>query len=71
MINILDALCVFCDYNGSNYWQKGTHNKYCPFFIVGGVQDREQELMPAIKTHWEYYRLMHSPGIDTSQYYKE
>jgi len=52
----LDSPCVFCDYNGRGYWQKETHNKYCPFYKVGGVEDRENKLRDIVKRHYEYYK---------------
>jgi len=41
MDNFFDAPCKFCGYNGEGYWQKGTHNKDCPFRNIGGIEDRK------------------------------
>lgn len=39
-MNILDAPCVFCGYNGRDYWQVGTHDKDCIFHDFGGDANR-------------------------------
>ena len=44
MKKILEAPCICCGYNGSGYWQKETHNYYCPFYDVGGVKDRAEKI---------------------------
>lgn len=44
MDNFLDSPCVCCGYNGQGYWQKKTHNYYCPFHDIGGVEDRIKKL---------------------------
>jgi hypothetical protein len=41
---LLAAKCVFCGYNGQNYWQGGTHNENCPWYTVGGAHERMQAL---------------------------
>ena len=38
--NLFDAPCVFCGYNGPNYYQAGTHDKKCPWHRVGGYDER-------------------------------
>ena len=40
----LEAPCVFCGYNGTDYWQAGTHNADCPIGEIGGRSDREAGL---------------------------
>ena len=40
MKNILDAPCKWCGYNGSGYWQAGTHKPECPFYRIGGARER-------------------------------
>jgi hypothetical protein len=39
---ILEAPCIFCGYNGSGYWQLHTHKKSCPFFEIGGKEERSE-----------------------------
>ena len=34
--------CVFCGYNGSNYWSRFTHSEKCPFYNIGGMLERLQ-----------------------------
>lgn len=46
---ILDAPCVFCGYNGSGYWQSGTHSKDCPFHEVGGDASRADHIVSLAK----------------------
>lgn len=41
---MLDAPCIFCDYIGVGYWQKGTHAKDCRWHSVGGYADRHRAL---------------------------
>ena len=50
MNDILDAPCVFCGYNGRGYWQKGTHNKHCPWCELGGGAERAKALRGVIGT---------------------
>jgi hypothetical protein len=40
----LEAPCVWCGYNGPDYWQSGTHAYECPCFKVGGMIAREEML---------------------------
>jgi len=42
--NPLEPPCAFCGYNGREYWQKQTHSKDCPFYSVGGEEDRRAQL---------------------------
>ena len=36
----LDAPCRWCGYNGSGYWQSGTHADGCPWHHIGGELQR-------------------------------
>lgn len=36
----LDAPCAFCGYNGDGYWQRETHTRECPWYYVGGRDER-------------------------------
>lgn len=60
---ILDAPCIFCGYNGPNYWQPHTHNKSCPFFEIGGDREREHALVVfARKGLLTYNKAIHADG---------
>lgn len=32
--------CVHCGYNGAGFFQTGTHAKECPFYLIGGREER-------------------------------
>lgn len=40
MYCIWRAPCVFCGYDGPNFFQVGSHPKTCPFHDIGGVDER-------------------------------
>lgn len=48
--HLLQAPCMFCDYNGASYWQSGSHKGDCPWFTVGGINDRIAGLENALRT---------------------
>lgn len=48
--DLLEAPCVFCGYNGRGYWQSTTHDKECPWFMLGGYEERKQSLRKTIKS---------------------
>ena len=35
----LSAPCTWCGYNGSGYWQRGSHKPDCPWYQIGGCVD--------------------------------
>lgn len=37
---LLQAPCLFCQYNGQGYWQSGSHPASCPWSTVGGIDSR-------------------------------
>lgn len=39
--------CIFCGYAGSGYYQTGTHAPSCPWYMVGGWEERAKRL-PAV-----------------------
>jgi hypothetical protein len=45
-VDPLSAPCIWCGYNGENYWQLGAHPNSCPWSDVGGEQTR-RALLPA------------------------
>ena len=38
--DLLGAPCLFCGYNGANYWQTASHAQLCPWYHVGGSYER-------------------------------
>lgn len=42
--NLLWAPCVFCGYIGDKYWQPLSHAKDCPWYTVGGEQERQNRV---------------------------
>jgi hypothetical protein len=45
---LINAPCPFCTYNGPGYFQKGTHASACPYYSVGGKEQRISFLAPFI-----------------------
>lgn len=39
--DITTAPCIFCGYSGARYWQRHSHSIDCPWYEVGGAQERE------------------------------
>ena len=37
---LLEAPCLFCGYKGQGYFQTGTHSEDCPWYGVGGLEER-------------------------------
>lgn len=46
---VLDAPCVFCEYDGSRYWNAHSHDKDCPFYRVIGKGSRRAAFKNAIR----------------------
>jgi hypothetical protein len=42
--SLLYALCVFCGYSSRGYYQEGTHHVLCPWYKVGGLEQRKKDL---------------------------
>ena len=42
------APCVFCGYNGAGFYQAGTHAKDCPWYTVGGGEERSVMLRKVV-----------------------
>lgn len=42
--SLLDAPCLWCGYNGSGYYQAGTHDQSCIWRDVGGERERIDRL---------------------------
>lgn len=40
ILSLLEGPCIFCKYDGPNYYQAGTHSPRCPFNQVGGADTR-------------------------------
>jgi len=54
--SILSAPCVFCGYGGAGYYQKHTHDKKCPWYKVGGLEDRTSLLRSTITANFKERR---------------
>lgn len=66
--DLLEAPCCFCKYNGPGYFQKYTHEKDCPWHDVGGMDEREKELIMFARQG----RLrIQFPTTDVEKYYTE
>ena len=50
MYYLLRPKCLFCDYNGPNFYQSGSHHKYCPFHDIAGVEARLDLIETFIRT---------------------
>lgn len=44
----LASPCLWCDYRGEGYWQRGTHTRGCPWFHLGGEEARREALRVVI-----------------------
>ena len=42
--SLFDAPCLWCGYNGSGYYQAGTHDSSCIWHDVGGERERIDRL---------------------------
>jgi len=42
------APCVFCGYNGAGFYQAGTHAEDCPWYTVGGGEERSVMLRKVV-----------------------
>ena len=47
MEGLLASECLFCGYSGQGYWQAETHDAQCPFFKVGGREERAELIVRA------------------------
>jgi len=64
----VEAPCKWCGYNGTNYWQEGSHPRHCPWHYVGGGDARET-LFIAYMTAGNAASAMHL--LDTYKYDKK
>ena len=39
---LLQAPCLWCEYNGAGYWQPDTHDSWCPWNKIGGEKERTE-----------------------------
>ena len=61
LYEILDAPCCFCGYNGPGYYQAHTHSENCPFYEIGGGEERKHALVV-----WGKKRMLGVSGYATS-----
>lgn len=59
-LDLHQAPCRFCGYNGPNYFSINTHHKDCPWYNIGGGFEREEFFKEAfekgkIKIEWGAY----------------
>lgn len=45
--------CVFCGYNGTGYYQTGTHPEPCPWRTIGGLDARAEALPEILGNYFE------------------
>lgn len=43
---LLKAPCIFCGYNGKEFYQSGTHASACPYYSIGGYNERKEMIGP-------------------------
>ena len=53
MSNWYDAPCIFCGYNGPNYYQPKTHDRNCPFYNSFDREDDLREIFSALRPRLE------------------
>lgn len=46
---LLDAPCLWCNYNGPGYWSRNTHDAACPWHGISGSTDRWMALADVIR----------------------
>lgn len=67
---LLEAPCIFCEYNGEGYYQPNTHSSYCPWSLIGGIDDRINYFVKAAKEGWIYIYPDHpETGADYMRLY--
>lgn len=42
---LLESPCCFCGYNGPGYYQPKTHEIHCPWYFIGGLEERMKGLI--------------------------
>ena len=50
------APCVFCGYNGAGFYQAGTHAEDCPWYTVGGGEERSVMLRKVVASLFKEHR---------------
>ena len=63
--------CFWCGYNGPNFFQEKTHQKYCPWYGLGGQLEREKVLLRVILEYWQFNKRFKIPFHDVEEYYKD
>jgi hypothetical protein len=63
--DILDAPCIFCGYNREGYWQVITHDKHCPWFDLGGYEERKEALRDTIRSIVVTSEVCYKAGQDS------
>lgn len=60
---MLNAPCIFCDYDGPRYWNRKSHEKNCPWRSVSGKRNREKEFKNAVKRQSIRLGMYQSKGV--------
>lgn len=47
---ILNGPCIFCGYNGQGYFKEMTHAQDCPWYEIGGSDERVEHFMCTLLT---------------------
>ena len=51
IVHLLYKPCLYCGYNGDNYWDAGSHDAECPFCRMTGFKKR-RDALPYIIRRW-------------------
>jgi len=66
-----EAPCFWCGYNGAGFFQTHTHKAHCPWYNIGGAENRKNRVLDVICMHWAHVRLYRIAPLDVEEYYKE
>ena len=65
---ILEAPCCFCGYNGPGYYQPHTHDKLCPWYEIGGGEERKHALIVFAKKRFLKISYSNKPEPITGEW---
>ena len=63
-----EAPCCFCRYNGPGFFQAKTHKMSCPFYHVGGKDERIEFVIKALN---EFRVQVYPNQVDVDKYYRD
>ena len=64
---ILNPPCVFCGYNGREYWQPKTHDIGCPWRSIGSEVERSKRLRAVMRQHYTDSLSLHDVEINSEE----